>query len=163
MKTDFNSARLLDDLVLEFSTVSGFGRMRSRAAIPDGTIAEIAKTRGIPVSEDKVRRARLQLGVYAFPRGVPAGRGPELEAAPAVPEQKREARRLQSGIMSAWAIGDLVINLGRELYEKTGDNVWSPEEKRIYRPGTLCSDPRRPGDRPLFLDTTACGSFRKLR
>ena len=70
MGTDFNSERLLQDIVLEFSTVSGSGEDEiRRAAKSDGAIAEIANTRGITVSADKIRLIRFALGVFAFPRG----------------------------------------------------------------------------------------------
>lgn len=70
MSTDFNSDRVLQDVVLEFSTVSGRGEDEvRRAAKSDGAIAEIANTRGIPVSADKIRLIRFALGVFAFPRG----------------------------------------------------------------------------------------------
>jgi hypothetical protein len=60
MHTNFNSAVLLDDLVLEFSIVSGSGEDEVRRATkPDGIIAEIARARGILASEDRIRRARL--------------------------------------------------------------------------------------------------------
>lgn len=126
MNTDFNSAKQLNDLLLEFSTVSGTGEDQiRRAAIPDGAIANIARTRGIPASEDQIRRARLLLGIYAFPRGGArhgAGRKPGSGAGRSR-NSKKTARRHNSSIDT----GNLVINFGRELYERTGDNIWSPE------------------------------------
>lgn len=70
MKTDINSAKMLESIVLEHTSISGSGEDEiRRAEKTDEAIAGIANTRGIPTSPDKIRRIRIAIGVFASSKG----------------------------------------------------------------------------------------------